>query len=150
MAERPGLFLDENIPASVARGLRQRGEDVVHVEEAGLRGASDYLLIRIAASQGRIFVTRDVVDFIRLTEHFRMIGEENRGVLLVSRAFPPEAPGQLIDALVQWVAGASNQEDPLPGGFAWLPGPTSHEGREGFVREPIPRYVRALQRLVGV
>ena len=38
MMERPGLFLDENIPASVAGGLRQRGVDVIHVEEAGLKG----------------------------------------------------------------------------------------------------------------
>ncbi len=54
------FLVDENVPRRVAVRLRALGHDVVEAGVAATRGSSDDTLWRQAASQGRIFVTRDV------------------------------------------------------------------------------------------
>jgi predicted nuclease of predicted toxin-antitoxin system len=54
------FFLDENIPRRIAERLRAEGHDVVEVVAGPLRGKPDDYLWRRAATEGRVFVTRDI------------------------------------------------------------------------------------------
>ena len=54
------FLVDENLPADVADVLRRGDHDVLHVSESHYRGASDQELWRLAASESRIVVTRDL------------------------------------------------------------------------------------------
>lgn len=56
------LAADENFDNDILRGLlRRRPElDVVRVQDAGLSGASDPLVLEWAAKEGRILLTHDV------------------------------------------------------------------------------------------
>lgn len=55
----------ENIHSDVVTFLRHRGHNVLDVREAGLIGASDVELIRLAHAEGRVVLTHDR-DFGRL------------------------------------------------------------------------------------
>lgn len=57
------FLLDEMFPPSAARMLREQSEhDVMHVSEAGLRGADDAAVAALARTQGAVLVTENVVD----------------------------------------------------------------------------------------
>ena len=65
MAERIRFYTDEHVAKAVARGLRQRGVDVLTVPEAEMLGAADEEHLRLAAEQGRVTFTQDD-DYLRL------------------------------------------------------------------------------------
>lgn len=101
MTERIQLYTDEHVPKAVARGLRQRGVDVLTVQEAGMLGASDEEHLSFARRQGRVTFTQDE-DFLRLHAFERQhagivyapqqtaIGEIIRGLMLVSEVLEPD------------------------------------------------------------
>jgi predicted nuclease of predicted toxin-antitoxin system len=53
------LLLDQGLPRSTTTILRERGYDVVHVAEIGLREADDTEIIDYARKQGQIIITLD-------------------------------------------------------------------------------------------
>lgn len=53
------FLVDENIAASAVRLLRSLGHDVKVVQQAGLAGAEDAVLIHLALNEGRVIVTHD-------------------------------------------------------------------------------------------
>lgn len=60
------LLLDEMFPTEVARQLRdQFGHDALHVREAGLEGAADHEVAKVARVEGSAFVTENVADFAK-------------------------------------------------------------------------------------
>lgn len=59
------FLLDENLPRSAARILRDAGHEVVAVVESAMRGEKDPELLRVCNRENRVFVTLDVG--IRLT-----------------------------------------------------------------------------------
>ena len=59
------FLLDENLPRSAARILRDAGHEVVAVVESPLRGEKDPELLRVCNDEDRVFITLDVG--IRLT-----------------------------------------------------------------------------------
>jgi uncharacterized protein with PIN domain len=65
MAPRVRFYLDEHVSRAVAKGLRQRGVDVLTVPEAGMMGASDEEHLARALNDGRVVFTQDD-DFLRL------------------------------------------------------------------------------------
>lgn len=149
MPEPLRFLLDENIPAFVAQALRTKGLDAVHVEDIGLKGASDSLLMTIGAAEGQVIVTRDRRDFLRLADHHRARKQSAAPVILVSHRFSIDQPGVLIEALTGWAASALRREDPIPGGILWLPLPSAGGEGDAVVREAVPRYMRALERVRG-
>lgn len=54
------LFLDENIPRSIASELIALGFEAEHVVEVGLRGATDREIAIYAKKQKAILVTKDL------------------------------------------------------------------------------------------
>lgn len=53
------LLLDQGLPRSAARLLRQGGWDVLHAGECGLSVATDPAILAFAASDGRVVCTLD-------------------------------------------------------------------------------------------
>ena len=51
---------DENIPSALADGLRDRGVDVVRVQEVGLMNTPDPDILEWAAGEERILITYDI------------------------------------------------------------------------------------------
>jgi predicted nuclease of predicted toxin-antitoxin system len=117
-------YLDENQPVAVARAARRLGLDVISTEEVGRKGANDDSQLEFAASQGRVLITRDSRDFVRLTRRFMTEGSPHAGVLIVSsslalddfagiaaamlrydREHPAGMPPYAIDYLVRVVRG---------------------------------------------
>ena len=58
------LYLDEHVPAAIAEGLRQRGVDVLTVQEDERTSLSDPKLLDRAKKLGRVVFTSDT-DFLK-------------------------------------------------------------------------------------
>ena len=76
--------LDEHLSQRIADICRSRGLDVISSHECGRDGLSDADRMRLAASEGRCFVTRNHAHFVELTRTFREMGWPHAGVLLVA------------------------------------------------------------------
>jgi predicted nuclease of predicted toxin-antitoxin system len=53
------FLLDENMPRSLQAGMTERGFDVWHAVDIGLRGRPDEEVLAAAAAADRIIITRD-------------------------------------------------------------------------------------------
>jgi predicted nuclease of predicted toxin-antitoxin system len=94
VAEAVKYYTDEHVARAVARGLRERGVDVLMAADAGMLSASDREHLEFALREGRVVFTQDD-DFLRLhaagAEHAGIaympqgssIGEMIRGLMLV-------------------------------------------------------------------
>lgn len=89
------------------------GLDVESVHEIGRTGLSDPDQLRFAATEGRVMVTRNRDDFIRLTAEFFRSGEPHPGLLIVSRSLPSSKPERIAHALRGW----SETRQDAPGSF---------------------------------
>ena len=59
------FFVDEQLPVSLARWLRESGHDARHIHELGLRSAADLAISERVADVRGVIVTKDS-DFIEL------------------------------------------------------------------------------------
>lgn len=59
MAEPIRFFLDQHVPAAVAQGLRQRGIDVLTVQEASRCGLPDPDQLQFALTEDRVLMSFD-------------------------------------------------------------------------------------------
>lgn len=59
MADEIRYFMDEHYPAPVSEGLRQRGIDVLTVQDAGRSGLPDPDQLAFAGANERVMVTFD-------------------------------------------------------------------------------------------
>ena len=72
------LLADEHIPKTVVQRLESYGIEVLHVEDLGMKGASDPELIKYALENDYSILTRD--------DDFRKLGEDNQvGVILQTK-----------------------------------------------------------------
>src|SRR5438874_3670725 len=96
----------------MAEQLRLRGHDAVGVDERiDLRGASDEVLVDVAAREGRVIVTRNIRDFVRIHNERAGRGDHHGGILLVhGRRFPEGrgAVGRLVTALHERLCASSD------------------------------------------
>jgi hypothetical protein len=95
-------LLDEDVHPEAAVAARGLGLDVTSVHEVGRRGRSDYDQLRLAAADGRIFVSRNRDDYITLTVEAFRTGEPHRGVLILPHTLPNTQPGRIARALAAW------------------------------------------------
>lgn len=94
MAQAVKYYTDEHVAKAVARGLRERGVDVLTATQAGMLGAPDEEHLQRATHEARVVVTQDD-DFLRLhaagTQHAGIayspqgtsIGDIIRGLMLI-------------------------------------------------------------------
>ncbi len=54
------FLIDEDVPRSTTRVLRDAGFDVINAHEAGLQGKSDDLVFAFAQSEKRLLITCDM------------------------------------------------------------------------------------------
>jgi hypothetical protein len=95
-------LLDEDVHPEAAVAARGLGLDIVSVHEVGRRGRSDYHQLRLAAADGRVFVTRNRDDYIMLTVEAFRAGEPHHGVLILPHTLPNTQPGRIARALAAW------------------------------------------------
>jgi predicted nuclease of predicted toxin-antitoxin system len=110
MAPQVRFYLDEHVSRAVAKGLRQRGVDVLTVPEAGMMGAADEEHLARALDDGRVIFTQDD-DFLRLAaQGFRHAGlvyarqhtslnEIIRGLMLIYQVLDAEEMRDHIEFL---------------------------------------------------
>lgn len=140
------LLLDENIHDGVLNALQAQGVDAVHVRGIGLSGRPDNEILDAAREDDRILVTRDVKDFMRLARFYQSVKREFTGVLLVPASFPEKESTLLVRAINNWLLLQRSADD-FQGGVAWLSRDLLQDGRDLFVRESEPAWIRALRRL---
>jgi predicted nuclease of predicted toxin-antitoxin system len=107
MAAEPAplrYLLDEDVHPEAATAARGLGLDILSVHEAGRRGRTDYDQLRLAAADGRIFVTRNRDDYLTLTVEAFRTGEPHHGVLILPHTLPNTQPGRIARAVAAWHA----------------------------------------------
>lgn len=105
------LFVDENVPEAVVKGLKKYDVDVVSVKERELLGADDHFLLESATEEGRVFVTQDKKDFSRLNKEIN-----HSGTILVSRKMEI---GDIIREIMKLVDMVSLND--IAGTVQWIP-----------------------------
>jgi uncharacterized protein with PIN domain len=76
------LMLDEDVQLSLARALRTRGYDAVHVREIGRRGFDDSEQLEYAIANGRCIFTFNVGDFVELHKAWSDDQREHGGIIV--------------------------------------------------------------------
>jgi predicted nuclease of predicted toxin-antitoxin system len=114
------VLLDEMLPAVVAQQLRNRGHDILAVDERlDLRGLPDDELFEHAQRDARAIVTYNRDDFLTLDHRFRHAGRDHHGIIILSpRRFAQGT--QTIGALVTSLDAFLTAEPPYPGFVHWL------------------------------
>jgi uncharacterized protein with PIN domain len=85
-------YTDEHVAKAVARGLRQRGVDVLTVSEANRLGAADEEHLAYAFTESRVVFTQDN-DFLRLASS----GKAHAGIVYAPQHTPI---GEIIQGLM--------------------------------------------------
>ena len=104
------FLADEDLRASIIQGLRSREPaiDILDVKSAGLRGAMDRELLKLAAEQGRILITHDRNTMTQYFTERLAAGKPAPGLFVVSEK--PSAIGEIIEWLVLvWTASQAEE-----------------------------------------
>jgi hypothetical protein len=120
------LLLDEMIGAVVAEQLRDRGHDVIAVQDAQyahLRGIDDCLLLARAHEERRAVVTDNVPDFFRCHQQRLENGQSHHGLLLFSNdTFPRHRHELFVSQILAALEGVlkAYPDDDASGWIRWL------------------------------
>jgi predicted nuclease of predicted toxin-antitoxin system len=93
------LVLDEQLSAVIATTLRERGHDVVAVQEPdrlAWRGLDDAALFEVAQREGRAVVTDNVVHFRTLALSCHDAGCHHHGILYLNNVSLPRHRHELF------------------------------------------------------
>jgi hypothetical protein len=84
------LAADENFNNDIIRGMLRRRPDlnIVRVQDVGLSGASDSVVLEWAAAEGRVLLTHDVSTITRHAYERSSAGLPMPGVFQVAREVP--------------------------------------------------------------
>lgn len=105
------LIVNENIPRSVCRALRERGHDVFVVKES-LPGADDSTILGIAQSESRLVLTQDK-DFGELA--FRRGLPATCGIILfrLRAANPENDRRRILEVIESPIGQGSSRWSPM-------------------------------------
>ncbi len=93
------LYLDENIPESVAIALKLRGYYVVTTNEVGNKGLSDVEQLTYTTVEGRVILTFDIVDYCKLHSEWLNKGLKHGGIILTKQRLAKEMTPLLTNLL---------------------------------------------------
>ena len=82
--------------------LRLRGYDVVTAREAERKGAADVEQLDYAHSEGRIFLTHNIADFVKIHLDYVREGREHSGIIL-ARQLPI---GLIVTAMLRLLSSS--------------------------------------------
>lgn len=74
------LYMDENVPRTITDGLRQRGIDVLTVQEDGRTSCPDPLVLDRATELQRVIFSQDQ-DFLAIAKRLQQEGVSFLGVI---------------------------------------------------------------------
>ncbi len=114
------FLLDEDVNPRVAEIGRNFGLDVLSVHDIGRRGFGDHEQLAYAASQQRVFVTRNRDDFITLTVDAFRVGEPHASVLIVPYSLPNRQAELIATALRSWTGERPKNAEPFAYGIDFL------------------------------
>jgi len=125
------FLFDEHVSATACRVLRERGVEVVHVVEVGLKHADDEDVLEWAIGEARIVVTRNYRDFAPLVAARNAARLPFPGVLFLPNSLPQGSVGGHVQAIERWVAeqfafdpdGAGVGRSRVTDSFGWLEPP---------------------------
>ncbi|MDP9441600.1 MAG: DUF5615 family PIN-like protein [Actinomycetota bacterium] len=107
------FLIDEMFSPAVAGHLTDLGHDAQHVRDLGLSGRTDHEVFDRAATEDRVVVTENVVDFVALLDAATSAGLVTAPVVLaLKRTLPADAgamANELAKRLARWV---DNHSDP--------------------------------------
>ncbi len=107
-------LLDADIPRALFQGLKRRRPnlDVLRVQQAGLRTASDPEILEFAAAERRIVVSRDKATMRNFAKRRVERGEIMPGLLIVRPGFLIQGAGlgKVIDELLLIAESTSAEE----------------------------------------
>ncbi len=101
------LYMNENVHGAVTPGLRQRGVDVLTVQEEGREETPDPEVLDRAGELGRVLVSQDTDLLIQAVRRQRA-GEPFIGVIYAAQ--DPPAVGRYVEDL-EIIAKATNLEE---------------------------------------
>ena len=112
------LLADENLNATIVRGLRRRVErlDLLSIQGLGLTGSDDPTVLAVAAEQDRVLLTQDVQTVIRFAFERVDAGMPMPGVIEI-------VPGASLGAVIEDPALVveSHDQGELKGQVIYLP-----------------------------
>lgn len=108
------LYLDENVPESIAVALRLRGYDVITVKEVGRKGLSDIEQLKYASSENRLIFTFNVADFHKIHSAFIKTGSNHNGIIL-SKQLPVR---RIVKALLKLLSSLNSEK--VRNNVVWL------------------------------
>jgi hypothetical protein len=80
------FLIDENFKGAIVRGLLQQpGLDLIRVQDVGLLGASDAIILEWAAKEGRVLLTHDVNTITKYAYERLVTGLAMPGVIEVKQ-----------------------------------------------------------------
>lgn len=107
------FLLDEMLSPAIASQLRRRGVDALAVVDASdLVGAPDAEVLAVAAAGGRVVVTENIGDFVRLHRDWLAQERTHAGILLVSTGRFPYGAAR-IGAITAALAKRARGDDAL-------------------------------------
>ena len=96
------LALDNHYSPKIAKGLRERGFDVVEAGEVGSRTENDEPLLVLCSSEQRCLLTNNVGDFAVIHRAWQTEGRTHAGLIFTSdHGWPRNSAniGRYVDAL---------------------------------------------------
>jgi predicted nuclease of predicted toxin-antitoxin system len=118
------LLIDEMYPPAVAELLRKAGHDAVSVhDDPETRGMDDSAICALALSAGRVVVTENAADFLRILRYRAATGEPAPALVITSnRSFSRHSAsfiGNAVRALCAF-CDAHQGADAASGAVHWL------------------------------
>lgn len=96
------FLLDADLRPAIAVVARGLGVDIVSAHELRFGDLPDDEVLRWAAAEGRVTVTRNRDDFLEWTTVFLQRGEPHGGVLIVPTHLSIQRPERVAHALRRW------------------------------------------------
>ena len=90
------LYMDEQVPGAITRGLRRRGVDVLTAQDDGHDATDDDLILDRAATLGRVIFTRDQ-DFLVIARARQTNGIPFAGVVFARQKNGPSYGACITD-----------------------------------------------------
>ena len=97
---RPRLYLDEDVVPELARMLRDHGFDAISVHEIGALGLSDADHLERATAEGRMVLTYNFHDFLRIHAEWLLDSRSHSGIVISYRQYSRHELGVLFRTVV--------------------------------------------------
>jgi hypothetical protein len=112
------LIADENFNNDIVRGLLRRNPnlDIVRVQDVGLRGEEDPVILEWAANEGRVVLTHDAATMASFAYERVKAGLSMPGVIEVADDLPL---AQVIDDIL--LIAETSERDEWEGRVIYLP-----------------------------